>query len=84
MNSPVELLNLNETAAFLRMSVPSVRLKLYQRRKGIGDFPETINGFNHRCFWLKSELENYVLRLNEEQNGLTPPVKDRKKKRSTT
>ena len=74
MQKNVELLDIHETADLLRLSVPTVRLYLYRSRQGVGSFPEPINGFRRKCFWLRTTIESYLLQLAGEQNNHTPPV----------
>jgi len=70
--SQFELLDIHQTADLLKLSVATVRLRLYERRRGIGDFPQPIGDFKRKCFWLRSEIERYVERRNEQANPYSP------------
>ena len=66
--SQIELLNIQQTADLLKLSVATIRLRLYERRRGVGNFPQPIGGFKRKCFWLRSEIERYIESLNEHAN----------------
>ena len=80
--SQMELLDIQQTADLLKLSVATVRLRLYERRRGVGDFPQPISGFKRKCFWLRSEIERYVERLNEQANPF--PLQEQRKTSAAT
>ena len=68
-----QLVRIKKVASMLDMSVDGVRVRLTQRRngKGSGDFPMPISGRKERLTWLRSEIESYIHRRNNQANHQT-------------
>jgi predicted DNA-binding transcriptional regulator AlpA len=77
--SSIELLDITEIAALLRTTVPTIRLRLTNSRKGQSDFPKPISGRKQRCLWLKSDVERYLYQCSERNNPR--PLKSQRQSR---
>ena len=77
MNQNIDLVNITEFASMLRCSKSLVRLRLTERRQGIGDILNAIPAPlatrpKQRLYWLRSECVRYIERLNATANHLPP------------
>ena len=68
----IELLDVKEVAALLRLSKPSIYLKIQQRRRGCGDFPLPIGDHKQRLLWLKSDIDQWILQRAARNNPPAP------------
>ena len=74
MNQNIDLVNITEFASMLRCSKSLVRLRLTERRQGIGDILNAIPAPlatrpKQRLYWLRSECVRYIERLNATAKG---------------
>ena len=72
MRKDIELVDIVEVAKMTGESVSNVRLKLTKRRRGENDYVMPISGHREKLRWLRSEIEDYILRKNSQANRSPP------------